>query len=78
MSLSFSHLKVPPLSELLEVAVCDDDGVVLALRQALIILHQLIGFVYSEQLQENNSGGFTGAQARRSSQLHLDVKSETH
>lgn len=47
-----SHLEVLPLHVLVGFTVCDDDGrLVASYGQALIILHQLVGFIDAEQLK---------------------------
>lgn len=46
-----SHLEVLPLHVLVGFTVCDDDSrLVASYGQALIILHQLVGFIDAEQL----------------------------
>lgn len=47
-----SHLKVLPLSVLVLVTVCDNDSGICSFSEALVILHQLVGFIDPEQLHK--------------------------
>lgn len=61
-----SHLEVLPLSVLVLFTVCDNDSwIIWSSGQALVILHQLVGFIDAEQLHAH-----TCTQARTRARAH--------